>query len=112
MRILVYGMNDAAKAEVEQQRAAGNHTSLRSLEFFSPRELESCNLVISDDENVLSAYQKANTATQPLTRLTTNAEGKANEESDETEKGQIVQEEAQEEVAETQQKSVSRARRK
>jgi hypothetical protein len=59
---------EAAIERRDQLRRAKHHASLRNPEFFNPEQFErAADLVISDDETVLEAYQNLGINTQILT---------------------------------------------
>ena len=68
MRVLIYGEGEAAIERRDQLRREKHHASLRNPEFFNPEQFErAADLVISDDETVLEAYQNLGINTQILT---------------------------------------------
>ena len=68
MRVLIYGEGEAASLRRDELRQEKHHTSLRNPEFFNPDQFERVvDLVISDDERVLEAYQNIGIDTQILT---------------------------------------------
>lgn len=68
MRVLIYGEGESAILRRDELRQKKHHTSLRNPEFFNPDQFERVvDLVISDDERVLEAYQNIGIDTQILT---------------------------------------------
>jgi hypothetical protein len=57
MRVLIYSETENAKRQMLSIREEGHRASLRNPQFFSSSQLESCDLVLAESENILSAYQ-------------------------------------------------------
>ena len=57
MRILIYSESETAKKQLANLREEGHKTSLRCPELFDAKDVESCDLAITDRADIIEAYQ-------------------------------------------------------
>lgn len=67
MRILIYSETEEAKALQSKVKADG-HASLRNPQYFSASEVELCDKVYTDDEEIAAAYKAREIKVEPITK--------------------------------------------